>query len=397
MKKIFAIFLCFVVMFTFCSCKKTTKKTSSGNSSSSKTVSQEKSSNNTSQNSTTTSSENNNSSQTPSTTSSTPSTTSSTPSSSSGVSQQISGKQEEKIEEVVEQIPTVDEDEDLEEDLVLGEDYGAFLYEGTFVASVNDKNVVYFIFKSPNTMVAYDTDKLDVTATFSLPDRPAEIQVDGNNLLISFPDMKCIKVYNKKTFAQTKSISLPNEVSSFCIDGDIVYYSEDDQHCKVYRTNLATNETKTIKQNNTNGLFYFPKLLLNKEKGLLYIGESGSTGSTLYYYKTSDLSLHSKFAKNNYGLTNIKRTMFLVDNNVFWGGFRLGADSAENVIGDYSGESTYFADKNFVITRNGIFDTKTYEFITSIDDALYASVTANESLVTVFKHYPGDVVVVLPG
>lgn len=391
MKKIFAIFLCFVVMFTFCSCKKTTKKTSGGNSSSSKTVSQEKSSNNTSQNSTTTSSENNNSSQTPS-------TTSSTPSSSSGVSQQISGKQEEKIEEVVEQIPTVNEDEDLEEDFVLGEDYGAFLYEGTFVTSVNDKNVAYFIFKSPNTMVAYDTDKLDVTATFSLPSRPAEIQVDGNNLLISFPDIKCIKVYNKKTFTLINTISLPNIVSSFCMDGDIVYYSEDDQHCKVYCTNLITKETKIIRRSdNIPQTFYFPKLLLNKEKGLLYIGESGSTGSTLYYYNISDLSLHSMFRKNNYGLTNIKRTMFLVDNNVFWGGFRLSADNAENIIGEYSGESTYFADKNFVITRNGIFDTKTYEFITSIDNALYASVTANESLVTVFSHYPGDVVVVLPG
>lgn len=104
----------------------------------------------------------------------------------------------------------------------------------------------------------YDTDKLDVTATFSLPSRPAEIQVDGNNLLISFPDIKCIKVYNKKTFTLINTISLPNIVSSFWMYGDIVYYSEDDQHCKVYCTNLITKETKIIRRSdNIPQTFYY--------------------------------------------------------------------------------------------------------------------------------------------
>ena len=309
------------------------------------------------------------------------------------VSEEIDSSTEEKIEE---EIPNDIIGGDEESDIVLGVDYGAFLYEGTFISVVDDKNITYSIFRDPNAIAAYDVQNFEMLYTTSLPGKPAEIQVEGNNLYISYPDLKCIKVYNKTTFSLIESISLPNVVSSFCIDGDLVYYSEHDQHCKVYCTNLQTKETKMIKNGNVSKSFYFPKLALNKELGLLYIGESGSTGSALYYYNTSDLSLHSVFKKDNYGLTNQKRTLFYVGNNVFWGGFRFGADSAENIIGSYSGNSIYYADQNFVITVKGIYDTESYQYLGTVEHATHMAVTENQTLITVFSHYPGKVVVVVP-
>lgn len=308
---------------------------------------------------------------------------------------EINSSVEEKVEE---EIPVVSGGDTTEKDeLVLGEDYGAFLYEGDFVNLAIDNDKVYCVFKSPNVIVAYDADELDPIYSAPLEGRPAEIQVDGNDLLISFPDLKCIKVYNKNTFALVRSISLPNVVSSFCIDGNVVYYSEDNQHCKVFCTNLLKNETKTIlNHDDVPERFYFPKLLLNKAENLLYIGESGSSGSEIYYYNTSDLSLHSKYAKDNYGHFNNKRTMYLVGNNVFWGGFRLAADDAEEVIGEYTGNATYYADENFVITAKGIYDTDTYQKLGEIDTAIYMAVTKNKSLVAVFSYSPTKVVVIVP-
>jgi hypothetical protein len=274
---------------------------------------------------------------------------------------------------------------------VLGEDYGAYAYEGTFVNLVTEGNMVYSIFKSPNNIVVYDTDELDVVYTKTLPGRPAEIQVDGNNLLISFPDLRCIKVFNKNTFDLVNNIQLSNIVSSFCIDEEVVYYSEDDQHCSVFCENLKTKETTRI-----GSLFYFPKLLLNKEKGLLYIGEKGCTGCLLYYYKTSDFSLHSKFAKNNYGLFNGKRTMYLVNDNVFWGGFRFASDNAGNVVGEYGGDTTYYADENFVITASGIYGTDSYAYMGDTQNSDFLVVTSNKCLVAVFKNSSSNVVVAIP-
>ena len=413
MKKIIGIALCLAVLLAFSSCKKTDDNMSSAPVNADKVVSQESStdessSEDTGSQDTVTSDE---SSVNPTTSSEAAkpesSKNSSVPTSSVAppvqsevqtpppvVSQEITSSVEDKIEE---ELPDVVGGDKEGSDLVLGEDYGAYLYEGTFVNLVTDKNIVYSIFKLPNTIVAYDTENLELIYSMPLPGRPAEIQVDGNNLLISYPDLKCIRVYNKKTLTQSKSISLPNVVSSFCIDGDIIYYSEDDQHCKVYRTDLSTNETKTIvRPDNVPELFYFPKLLLNKEKGLLYIGDSGTTGSTLYYYNTADLSLHSMFRKNDYGLTNQKRTMFYVNDNIFWGGFRFGSDSAKNIIGEYGGSSTHYADESFVITANGIYETDTYQYLGDTQSSIHMAVAENKCLIAVYQHNPGNVVVAVP-
>lgn len=404
MKKFIEIFLCLVVILSFCSCNGK-ESISSDFSTSGDEVSKESTSDNSTlenfaEKNKTSSKETNLNNYSSKTLTSTPSKK---PNSSTLTSDEddfvpptFNGSE---VEEIENQIPEIigSEPNDGNEP-VLGEDYGAFLYEGNFSNLATDNNMVYSVFNSPNSIVAFDTDKLELIYGKTLPGRPGEIQVDGNNLLISFPDLKCIKIYNKKSFALVKSISLPQIVSSFCVDGDIIYYSEDNQHCKIFRTNLDTNETKNVvDDNNVPQFFYYPKLLLNKEKGLLYIGESGSSGSKLYYYNTSDFSLHSSFAKDNYGIMNHQRTMFLVNANVFWGGFRFASDNAGNVIGEYTGSyyGTYYADENYVATRNGIYNTETYEYLGNIQTARYMAITANKCLIAVLTS-PTSVVIAIP-
>lgn len=413
MKKIIPILLCFVMILSLCACEVKIDYPSTffedndisipedlenivipdvnGSSSDNTTTSEpevSKGTENTNNSSVQTPSSNNSSNNSSQKTSSSSSSSSNVGNSSSNISSSV----EKEIEQKLPVVSGGDTSDDT--DLVLGVDYGAYLYEGFFVNSVIDKNTVYSIFKTPNSIVVFDTEKLNTVYSKSLPARPAEIQIDGDNLLISFPDLRCINVYNKKTFSQIKSISLPNIVSSFCIDGNKIYYSEDDQHCKVFCTNLATNETTQVAGQRT---FYYPKLLLNKEKGLLYIGESGSSGSQLYYCNTSDLSIQSSFAKNNYGLMNNERTMFFVNDNVFWGGFRFASGNATNPIGEYSGNSFYHADKNFAITQKGIFETNTYTFLGEMETLIdFAMVTENKCLVAVFRIHPANIVVAVP-
>ena len=88
--------------------------------------------------------------------------------------------------------------------------------------------------------------------------------------------------------------------------------------------------------------------------------------------------------------------MFLVNDNIFWGGLRFGTDSAQNVLGMYGSTTTCYADQNFVITKNSIYDTNSYQHIGDVEGTVYMAVTANQCLIAVFQYHPGNVVVAIP-
>ena len=154
-------------------------------------------------------------------------------------------------------------------------------------------------------------------------------------------------------------------VSSFCIDGDYVYYSEHDQWCKVYKKNLTTGNVQML-QSSMNDMFYVPKLYLNKEDRILCVGESGYTGSSLYYYDADTLALKSFFQKDGYGIMNHTREIYHIGDDIFWGGYRISDTNAKELIGQYgtaSYGSTVFACEDVVSTYEGLFLTDTYECI----------------------------------
>lgn len=286
-----------------------------------------------------------------------------------------------------------------EEEYVLGVDYGAFAYEGIFVEMVSDNDIVYLICKKPNTLTVYDSNKFTIKNYYQLPGEPAEIHIEGEEIQISFPNLKRINIYNKNTFEEVKSIPLPNIVSSFCIDGDLVYYGEHDQHCRAYRTNIVTGETVTIPgYSNAVGSFYYPELRLNKEKGILYIGESGSTGSSLFYYNTSDLTCLYRFSED--GIPNSSRTLFLVDDKLYWGPMEFDAVNPRNPGYQYGNTDSWarmmYVDEKYVIYAWAVHDRKTHKYITAAYDSGYMLMTESDNLVYSYHPDEGNFIFSLP-
>lgn len=248
---------------------------------------------------------------------------------------------------------------------------GLYQLDGDVVNWTTEKDLIYVITSGNNRLVIIDTKTMKPVSNTPLGGVPAEINLVGDKIYISLPDLCRIDVFSKSNLTKKSSLYFEHEISSFCIDGNYIFYSEHDQHCEVYKKNLTTNElTKILPEKGWT--FYQPKLYLNKQDNILYIGETGSTGSTLFYYDATTLQLKSVFRKNDYGIMNHTREIFHIGDEIFWGNYRLSDTDAKQISGRY-GEADYgsvnFASKELVSTFEGIFLADTYECIVNYFDA----------------------------
>ncbi|MBQ8174162.1 MAG: DUF5050 domain-containing protein [Clostridia bacterium] len=223
---------------------------------------------------------------------------------------------------------------------------------------------------------------------------PAEMNFEDDKIYISFPDLCRIDVFSKSDCVKVSSIYFDHEVASFCLDGDYIYYSEKDQHCKVFKKNLSTGELKTVQTDKLYS-FYYPKVYLNKEDRILYIGESGSSGSAIYYFDADTLALKSVFKKNDYGIMNHTREIFHFGDEIFWGSYRLSDTNAKELVGKYGtadyGSVTFVSDE-MVSTCEGLFLTDTYECVIHYFDAGFdfEYILVSESYNVFFRKRIGD-------
>ena len=256
--------------------------------------------------------------------------------------------------------------------------------DGNVVNWTAENDLIYVITKGNNRLVVIDSTTMMPVVNIPLAGMPAEMNFVEDKIYISLPDLCRVDVFSKTSYTKITSLYFNHEISSFCIDGDIIYYSEHDQHCDVYKMDMSTNELTQIKDG-SHGSYYFPKLYLNKEDNILYIGESRTTGSTLYYYDATTLELKSKFKKNDYGLTNETRELFHMGDEIFWGSYRFSDTEANRIHGKYgttSGGSVTFVSEDVVSTFEGIFLTETYECIYSNYDNFDGDITFEYILVT---------------
>ena len=248
---------------------------------------------------------------------------------------------------------------------------GLYELDGNVVNWTTENDLIYVITSGNNRLVVIDSKTMMPLSNTPLSGVPAEMNIVGNEIYISLPDLCRIDIFSKSNLAKKSLLYFEHEVSSFCIDGNYIFYSEHDQHCSVYKKNLTTNALTEITRDKGYN-FYQPKLYLNKQDNILYIGETGSSGSALYYYDATTLQLKSVFKKNDYGIMNHTRDIFHVGDEIFWGNYRLSDTNAKQISGRY-GEADYgsvnFASKEFVSTFEGLFLTDTYECIINYFDA----------------------------
>ena len=275
-----------------------------------------------------------------------------------------------KIPENIKNLGTSDATEENNADNITAT---AVTYEldGDVVNWATENDFVYIITQGNNRLVVINSTTMQPVYNVPLAGVPAEMNIVGDNIYISLPNLCRIDVFSKADCTKESSMYFDHEVSSFCIDGDYVYYSEHDQWCKVYKKNLVTGTVWQVRLENT-ALFYEPKVYLNKEDRILYVGECGSSGSALYYFDADTLEFKSSFKKGDYGIWNHTREIYHIGDDIFWGNYRLSDTNAKELIGQY-GTASYgsivFASNEVVSTYEGLFLTDTYECIINYYEA----------------------------
>lgn len=248
----------------------------------------------------------------------------------------------------------------------------AVLYalDGDVVNWRTENDFLYVITKGNNRLVVIDAISMCPVYNVPLAGIPAEINLVGDTVCISLPDLCRIDVFAKSDCTRFESLYFDHEVSSFCFDGDFIFYSEHDQHCRVFRKHLITEELTKLTQGNTD-TFYMPKLYVNREDRILYIGETGHSSSALFYYNADTSEEIGVFRKNDYGIINHTREIIHIGDDIFWGSFRLSDVSPKQIIGKY-GTADYgsvtFASHDLVATYEGLFLTDTYECVIKRSD-----------------------------
>ena len=248
-------------------------------------------------------------------------------------------------------IPSGSGAEDAEYDVQTVPEY---LIDWTF-----DGDTVYTIHKWPNRLCVMDANDIENMAIFDLPGRPAELQLHGDRLMIAYPDLQCIRVYDRQSLSQVAEYRFSFEISSFCLDGDTVYATEDDQWCRVFKVSLSTGETEQLLWG-----VYCPTVRLNKELGLLYIGESNGSSTDLIYYDLFDPDHIQRVQKD----VCSARTLSFIDGYVYWGIFKLAPDTPAPVFQYYG--SILRVDDDFVITKRAIYDRHTDQLIATLEDPI---------------------------
>ena len=246
-----------------------------------------------------------------------------------------------------------------------------YTLDGNVVNWISENDIIYVITKGNNRLVVIDSKNMSALYNVPLSGIPAEMNIIGDKIYISLPDLCRIDIFSKSDCRKESSLYFDTAVSSFCFDGNYIYYSEHDQHCKVFKKNLVTGESTQVR---TDKIYSYsePKVYLNKEDGILYIGERGSSGSAIYYFDADTLQLKSVFEKDNYGIYNHTREIFHIGDTIFWGNYCLSDTNAKQIVAKYGTAdygSVVFASKELVATYEGIFLTDTCECIVNYFDA----------------------------
>lgn len=216
-------------------------------------------------------------------------------------------------------------------------------------------NTLYSISKENKTLYFINAATMKVEKSLTFAGSPTDIIKDNGKLYIALDDTKQILEVDMATGTITKEIATSSDPYRIVKDGNKLYYAEYDQWCDIYEYDLNTNTEKVLI-----GMKYCPDLAINTEKHILYIGESGMSGSNMTYYNITDSKIIGRTNYDDgYGYSFPIRNTLFDGTNVYYASRDFNFENPQKCIGDYD-SSVIFAKNNFVFTKTSIYDANSH-------------------------------------
>lgn len=237
---------------------------------------------------------------------------------------------------------------------------GAVCYQikeyGTIEDWFTQDDLIFLLCQKPNSYILIDSNTGEILTQVFLPGRPIEFHLYGDEFWISFPDLKCIKIYDANTWVQKNSISFSHSIGAFDVYEDYIIYAEDNTFGKAYRYNMKTKDcVQIIAPQFRNFSLSKADVLIDHEEKSVYIGDSYGTIAYLYCFDIETLTLKTYYDGSKKGWGNLERRTFLLDGKLYWSGRVFDPYDLTDPIAEYYGYGTHHVDEYFVITTFGVF------------------------------------------
>ncbi|MDO5521818.1 MAG: InlB B-repeat-containing protein [bacterium] len=210
--------------------------------------------------------------------------------------------------------------------------------ENVLLACSNKNKALFFI----------NAATLDLEKTMQFKSYPTDLLIEDGYLYVAFADAHYILVIDFKKREIVDTLYTTSEPYQIVKEGKNIYYTEESQHCGVYKYSLESKTDKRLLS------AYYPVLAINKEDHILYVGESHSSGSNLYYYSTSREELIGKSDYDNgYGFWYPERQIEFDGEYVYYADYVINKLDPTDLIEEYyMGEAE--DDYIYEFSENGI-------------------------------------------
>lgn len=222
----------------------------------------------------------------------------------------------------------------------------------------------------PGRYFVMDANTGEITKDFSIVDNPCDMLKRNGEIWISYTDLQSVYVYDANTFTVKRVIYLGEKVTNFAVCGDYLLYSCYGNYSNVRRYNMVTKDVAYIEsyvrydeEDTRWGKFCSPSMVVDEQKGWVYIGDRGFADAGVFCFDVESLELRSYYWKSREITNDLDSKMYLYDGKLYWAACEFDANDLSTILRSFgtsdSTRALFYVGDKYVLTRSAIFDRRT--------------------------------------
>ncbi|MDV2583035.1 YncE family protein [Alkalibacillus haloalkaliphilus] len=255
-----------------------------------------------------------------------------------------------------------------------------------------DEDTIYAI-TSSGTLHEISVDSFEIKSSINMDGDLADLYLYENSLYIALTEESLIKEVDLPTMEVVQSIDTLDEPITVAATSEAIYYFED-QHSNLYKYGLETGEQEEISAEGMNGSFYNPKVSIDYSTDMMYVGDTGSSGSDLHAVSLADYTIqHNSTFKDGYGFSYARQAPIVDGDDTFYAGFKMNKHELAEIRGLFAPDFTQSmlnsnrvaeildVDEDYVYSTNHVYDRETYRKVETLPDGITHAFSINSELI----------------
>ena len=254
-------------------------------------------------------------------------------------------------------------------------------------------NSLYAISEAGKCLLFINANTLAIDNNLPLVGSPTDIIQENGKLYIALDSINKIVIVDISTKTIVDTLNTTSDPYRIVKDGNSLYYTERDQWCYTYQYDL---NNKTDKQLSIESL-YNPDLAINVNNHILYIGESGSSGSDMIYYSTVENKVLGKTSYDNgLGFPYPNRDTLYDGQNVYYAGCKFNPLDPTNILANYGSNKIIQVKQGYVFAKTAIYDKVTNQIVNNYANGIDLYEISSQPMIYLYSAQEQKIVKVDP-